>query len=93
VKRQGKLIKGVRKPSPRKVSEDSGWILNLINSPSIIADQNYDADSLGTNAVGVAWGKSLCIACKGGKAKMLMALLHPVFLWVGSAIHTCMLVP
>lgn len=67
MKRQGKLIKGVRKPRPRKVSEDSGWILNLINSPSIIADLNYDADSLGANAVGVAWGKGLCVACKGGK--------------------------
>ena len=67
MKRQGKLIKGVRKAEIKKVSEDSRWILNLINNPNIIQDLNYSADLLKAKASGVAWGKGLCVACKGGK--------------------------
>ncbi|MFQ5822161.1 MAG: hypothetical protein ACE5I5_19430, partial [Candidatus Heimdallarchaeota archaeon] len=67
MKRQGKLIKGIRKAEIKKVSEDSRWILNLINDPSIIQDLNYSADFLKARASGVAWGKGLCVACKGGK--------------------------
>jgi len=67
VKRQGKLIKGARKFRSKKVSEDSGWILNLIDNSGIIADLSHNADLLRANAVSVAWGKGLCVACKGGK--------------------------
>ena len=67
MKRQGKLIKGVSKAKLKKVSKDSRWILNLINNPSIIQDLNYNADFLKAKASGVAWGKGLCVACKGGK--------------------------
>ncbi|MDH5460649.1 MAG: Nre family DNA repair protein [Candidatus Bathyarchaeota archaeon] len=67
MKRQGKLIKALGKPKPKKVSKDSGWILNLIKNPSITTDLDYSADFLNAEASGVAWGKSLCVACKGGK--------------------------
>ena len=67
MKRQGKLIKGVKKAEIKKVSKDSRWILSLINNPRIIQDLNYSADFLKAKACGVAWGKGLCVACKGGK--------------------------
>ncbi len=67
MKRQGRLIKGVKKTKPKKVSRDSRWILNLINDPSITQDLDYSADFLKAKASGVAWGKGLCAACKGGK--------------------------
>jgi hypothetical protein len=67
MKRQGKLIKDIKKAEIEKVSEDSGWILNLISNPSVIADLDHSADLLKAKASGVAWGKGLCVACKGGK--------------------------
>ena len=67
MKRQGKLIKDARKAEIKKVSADSQWILNLINNPKIIADLDYSADLLKARASGVTWGRSLCVACKGGK--------------------------
>jgi hypothetical protein len=67
MKRQGKLIKGLTERKSKRVSKDSRWILNLVNNPSVTADLNYDADFLRAEASGVAWGKSLCVACKGGK--------------------------
>jgi len=67
MKRQGKLIKALRKPKPKKVSKDSSWILNLIKNPSITTDLDCSAEFLKAEASGVAWGKGLCVACKGGK--------------------------
>ena len=67
MKRQGKLIKALRKPKPKKVSKDSRWILNLIKNPNITTDLDYSAEFLKAKASGVAWGKGLCVACKGGR--------------------------
>jgi len=51
-----------------KVSgKDALWILDLIDSPDVAADLNYNADYLVAKASGVAWGKGLCVACKGAK--------------------------
>jgi len=67
MKKQGKLIKSLTKTKPERVSRDSRWILNLINTPSGIPDLDYDVDFLKVKASGVAWGTGLCAACKGGK--------------------------
>ena len=44
------------------------WILQLIDNPSIAADLNYSTDYLLAKASGVAWGRGLCVVCKGSKA-------------------------
>lgn len=69
-----KLTKGKRKAKiigqagkPKITSKDNLWILQLLDDPSLAADLNYNADYLLTKASGVAWGKGLCVACKGGK--------------------------
>jgi hypothetical protein len=67
MKRQGRLIKELRKARPKRVSRDKRWILDLINAPDTLTDLDYDADFLKSKASGVAWGKGLCAACKGGK--------------------------
>jgi len=60
-KRKAKIVGEVKKP---KLSwKDNLWILQLLDDPSLAADLNYSADSLATKA----WGKSLCVVCKGGK--------------------------
>jgi len=43
------------------------WILQLLDNAGLAADLNYSADYLVAKASGVAWGKGLCVACKGGK--------------------------
>jgi hypothetical protein len=60
-KRKGKIVGQVRKP--KSSWKDSRWILQLLDDPSLAADMNYNADYLVTKA----WGKGLCVACKGGK--------------------------
>jgi hypothetical protein len=67
MKRQGKLIKALGKAKPKKVSKDSRWILNLVKNPDITADLDHRADTLEAQVPDVAWGKGLCVACKGGK--------------------------
>jgi len=64
-KRRGKIVAQVRKP--RVAWKDNLWILRLLDDPSLAADLNYSADDLVARASGVAWGKGLCVACKGGK--------------------------
>ena len=56
---------GARKPS--KTSKDNLWILQLVDDPNIVADLNYNANYSAAKASGVAWGKGLCVACKGAK--------------------------
>jgi len=64
-KRKGKIVGQVGKP---KVAwKDNLWILQLLDDSSLAADLNYNADDLVARASGVAWGKGLCVACKGGK--------------------------
>src|SRR3989304_3713180 len=48
-------------------SKDNLWILQLLGNAGLAADLNYNADYLKNKALGVAWGKGLCVACKGGK--------------------------
>jgi len=51
-----------------KVSgKDALWILDLIDNPAVAADLDYNADYLVAKTSGVAWGKGLCVACKGAK--------------------------
>jgi len=51
-----------------KVSgKDALWILDLIDNPAVAANLNYNADYLLAKTSGVAWGKGLCVACKGAK--------------------------
>ncbi len=51
-----------------KVSgKDTLWILDLIDNPDVAAELNYNADFLVARASGVAWGRGLCVACKGAK--------------------------
>jgi len=47
--------------------KDNLWILQLLDNAGLAADLNYSADYLVAKASGVAWGKGLCVACKGGK--------------------------
>jgi hypothetical protein len=64
-KRKAKIVGHVKKP---KITwEDNLWILQLLDDPSLAADLNYSADYLAAEASRVAWGKGLCVACKGGK--------------------------
>ncbi|MGQ9460778.1 MAG: Nre family DNA repair protein [Candidatus Bathyarchaeaceae archaeon] len=64
-KRKGKIVGQVKK---QKVAlKDNPWILQLLGDPSLVADLNYSADDLVARASGVAFGKGLCVACKGGK--------------------------
>jgi hypothetical protein len=63
--RKFKTDVGARKP--RKTSKDNLWLLQLVDDPNIAADLNYNADYLAAKASGVAWGKGLCVACKGAK--------------------------
>jgi hypothetical protein len=63
--RKFKTDVGARKP--RKTSKDNLWLLQLVDDPNIAADLSYNADYLAAKASGVAWGKGLCVACKGAK--------------------------
>ena len=51
----------------RKTRKENHWILEMLDKPSVAADLNYNVDYLIAKAQGVAWGKGLCVACKGGK--------------------------
>ena len=39
----------------------------MLDNAGLAGDLNYSADYLVAKASGVAWGKGLCVACKGGK--------------------------
>jgi hypothetical protein len=63
-----KTVEASRKPQEtRKTGRENRWILEMLDSPSVAADLNYNVDYLIAKAQGVAWGKGLCVACKGGK--------------------------
>ena len=51
----------------RKTRRENRWILEMLDNPSVAADLNYNVDYLIAKAQGVALGKGLCVACKGGK--------------------------
>ena len=63
-----KLVETPRKhQETRKTRRENLWILEMLDKPSVAADLNYNVDYLAAKAQGVAWGKGLCVACKGGK--------------------------
>jgi len=63
-----RLTKGLKKTGKPCITErENLWILPLINNPELTADINYRTDYLVAKASGVAWGKGLCVACKGSK--------------------------
>jgi len=63
-----RLVETARKDKKGKPSgTENLWILQLLDNPGVAADLNYSANYLVAKASGVAWGKGLCVACKGGK--------------------------
>ncbi len=48
----------------RVTEKENLWVLQLIDNPEITSDIGYEADFL----VAKAWGKGLCVACKGSKS-------------------------
>jgi len=63
-----RLAEPAKKATTAKPSgKDNLWILQLLDNAGLAADLNYSADYLVAKASGVAWGKGLCVACKGGK--------------------------
>jgi hypothetical protein len=61
----GKFMGQVRRP--RVTWSNNPWILQLLDDSSLAADLSYGADDLVARTSGVAWGKGLCVICKGGK--------------------------
>jgi len=63
-----RLVEPVEKANKAKPSgKENLWILQLLDNAGLASDLNYNADYLAAKASGVAWGKGLCVACKGGK--------------------------
>jgi len=63
-----RLFEPAKKADKAKLSgKENLWILQLLDNAGLAADLNYNADYLVAKASGVAWGKGLCVACKGGK--------------------------
>jgi len=63
-----RLVDAPRKTNTARTREsDNLWILQLLDNAGLAADLNYNTDYLMSKASGVAWGKGLCVACKGGK--------------------------
>jgi len=63
-----RLVESAKRANEAKPSgKENLWILQLLDNSGLAADLNYSADCLVAKASGVAWGKGLCVACKGGK--------------------------
>jgi len=63
-----RLIEPAKRATTAKSSrKENLWILQLLDNAGLAADLNYNVDYLVAKASGVAWGKGLCVACKGGK--------------------------
>jgi hypothetical protein len=62
-----RLIENIEKAGTEKGNKDNLWIRQLLDSTGLSGDLNYNADFLVAKASRVAWGKGLCVACKGGK--------------------------
>jgi hypothetical protein len=63
-----RLIENIEKAgTTEKGNKDNLWIRQLLDSTGLSGDLNYSADFLVAKASHVAWGKGLCVACKGGK--------------------------
>ena len=63
-----KLVRTPKESSKkRKIRRGTSWLSGMLDKPSLAADLNYNVDYLISKTQGVAWGKGLCVACKGGK--------------------------
>jgi len=62
-----RLVEPAKKNTTKPSGKDNLWILQLLDSAGLASDLNYSADYLVAKASRVAWGKGLCVACKGGK--------------------------
>jgi hypothetical protein len=62
-----KLQEPAKKNTTKPSGKDNLWILHMLDNAGLAGDLNYSADYLVAKASGVAWGKGLCVACKGGK--------------------------
>lgn len=61
-------VAAARKTDTAKTSgKENLWIRQLLDSAGLAGNLNYNADYIVAKASGVAWGKGLCVACKGGK--------------------------
>ncbi len=62
-----RLAGAARKTAVARGSENANlWIKQFLDD-DVTADQDCKADYLVAKVSGVAWGKGLCVACKGGK--------------------------
>jgi len=62
------LVEPPKKPTATQPpGKDNLWIRELLDNARLAADLNYNPAFLVAKAQGVAWGKGLCVACKGGK--------------------------
>ena len=62
-----KPVKAAKPFKTRKTAKENLWIFDMFDDASVNADLTYNVDYLTAKAQGVAWGKGLCVACKGGK--------------------------
>jgi len=62
-----RLVYPAKKNTTKPSGKENLWILQLLDNAGLAGDLNYSADYLVAKASGVAWGKGLCVACKGGK--------------------------
>jgi hypothetical protein len=65
VKRKAKTVGQVEKT--KATWKNNPWILQLLDDPGLAANPNYTANHLTVELPRIAWGKGLCVACKGGK--------------------------
>jgi len=61
------LVEPAKKNTAKPSGKENLWIRQLLDNAGLAGDLNYSADYLVAKASGVAWGKGLCVACKGGK--------------------------
>jgi len=62
-----RLVEPAKKNTTKPSGKNNLWILHMLDNAGLAGDLNYSADYLVAKASGVAWGKGLCVACKGGK--------------------------
>jgi hypothetical protein len=62
-----RLVEQAKKNTTKPSGKENLWILHMLDNAGLAADLNYRADYLVAKASNVAWGKGLCVACKGGK--------------------------
>ena len=63
-----RLVEAAKKTNSAETDDkDNRWIGQLLDRAGLSGNLNYNTDYLVAKASRVAWGKGLCVACKGGK--------------------------